>query len=104
MFSNLVSNSIKFSGRDRHVFISSMDLGDRIQFSVKDEGPGFKPSDRPKLFRKYQKLSVRPTAQESSTGLGLAMAKIFTNLLGGDIDLNESYNRGAEFILRFPKV
>ena len=104
IFSNLVSNSIKFSGRDRHVFISSMDLGDRIQFSVKDEGPGFKPSDRPKLFRKYQKLSARPTAQESSTGLGLAMAKIFTNLLGGDIDLNESYNRGAEFILRFPKV
>ncbi len=101
ILSNLISNSIKFSSKNKHVYVASISLGNCIQFSVKDEGPGFKESNRPKLFRKYQKLSARPTGKEISTGVGLAMAKIFTNALGGEIELNESCDRGAEFILSF---
>jgi signal transduction histidine kinase len=83
---NFVSNAIKFSPSGKRVFLSAGMMGNKIRLSVRDEGPGISPHEQQKLFQKFSKLSNRPTAGEPSTGLGLSIAKQFTELMGGTID------------------
>ena len=66
---NLISNAIKFSQSGTKVWVSTLNREGAVGFSVKDEGPGISPQDQEKMFRKFQKLSARPTAGEGSNGL-----------------------------------
>lgn len=70
---NLVTNAIKFSPTGSVVAVEIRD--NPATFTVRDEGPGFSPKDRERLFEPYTRLSARPTAGEISTGLGLSIVK-----------------------------
>jgi len=102
---NLISNAIKFSTYKTKVCVGLRPLNEQ-QFTliVKDEGPGFTDKDKQKLFRKYQQLTAKPTAGESSTGLGLSIVKKYTHLLKGEIRVESEAGKGACFYLTFPKV
>ena len=103
VFENLISNAIKFSGPGRPVNISLYPEGDEIAISIQDHGPGFTAEDRELLFRKFQRLSARPTAGESTLGLGLSIVKKYVELMGGQVVCESEVGRGATFILRFPR-
>jgi signal transduction histidine kinase len=75
VFDNLLSNAIKYTPPGGEVRILLGQRGDAVRFVVSDTGPGFTDQDKQKLFTKFQRLSARPTGGESSTGLGLAIAK-----------------------------
>ena len=99
---NLVSNAIKFSPEKKEVEIAC-DLNNTILIlSVKDEGPGFTDQDKADLYKKFQKLSARPTSGESSTGLGLAIVKLLVEKLNGEIELLSNPDRGSEFRIKIP--
>ncbi|MEQ9007978.1 MAG: ATP-binding protein, partial [Ekhidna sp.] len=51
---------------------------------------------------KFQRLSARPTAGESSTGLGLSIVKTLVNLLRGTITLESDEGKGATFTVTIP--
>ncbi|NTW50403.1 MAG: ATP-binding protein, partial [Chlorobiales bacterium] len=76
---------------------------ERVRFEVKDEGQGLTKEDQEKLFGKFQRLSARPTGGESSTGLGLSIARQLVELQGGKI-LAESAgkDKGSLFIVELP--
>ena len=99
---NLVSNAIKFSPEKKEVEIGCEFNENQLLLSVKDEGPGFTAEDKVDLYKKFQKLSARPTAGESSTGLGLAIVKLLVEKLHGDIDLISESHQGSEFRVRIP--
>ncbi|HEY0652443.1 MAG TPA: tetratricopeptide repeat-containing sensor histidine kinase [Chryseosolibacter sp.] len=103
IFDNLLSNAIKFSPKNSIVDISA----DRTEYdfwiSVKDRGPGFSSHDQEFLFKKFKKLSARPTAGETSNGLGLAIVKILVDRLKGKIELTTQQGKGSEFVVRFPQ-
>ena len=87
---NLLSNAIKFSPENTTVTVKcnfeNFGNDDKyIHISINDEGPGFSDDDLPKIFSKFSKLSAKPTGNESSTGLGLSIAKKLTELLDGNI-------------------
>ncbi|HNX05583.1 MAG TPA: ATP-binding protein, partial [Opitutales bacterium] len=83
---NILSNAIKYSSAASTVWLKvSHSSPSTVQVSVRDEGPGLTADDMKKLFGKFQKLSARPTAGESSTGLGLAIAKSIVELHHGRI-------------------
>ncbi|MEO9854173.1 MAG: ATP-binding protein [Reichenbachiella sp.] len=99
---NLLSNAIKFSPEHKKIQIKIEVTSERFIVSVKDEGPGFTDVDKTLLYRKFQKLSARPTGDEASTGLGLAIVKALMELLSGKIKLISEKGKGAEFVLEFP--
>lgn len=99
---NLVSNAIKYTPKNRNVFLDIKLSEDKVIISIKDEGEGIKKEDLKKLFNKYQRLSSVPTGGESSNGLGLSIAKRFTEGMGGKISCESEFGKGAEFILEFP--
>lgn len=99
---NLVSNAIKFSPAHREVGIQT-DLADgQIETRIRDMGPGFSSEDRSNLFKKFSRLSAKPTGKEHSTGLGLYAVKKMCDRLGIEIRIESELGKGTCFVLRTP--
>ncbi len=101
---NLISNAIKFSPRGKSIMVSVHEEDQYFRFDVQDEGPGIRSDEKNKLFRKFQKLSVRPSDGESSSGLGLSIVKDLLDILRGTIEVNSEVGAGALFSVRLPRV
>jgi signal transduction histidine kinase len=99
---NLVTNAIKFSPAGSQVRLGSEHVDQHLVVTVEDQGPGFSDEDRRFLFQKFRKLSARPTAGESSNGLGLAIIKILVDRLQGSIELKSQPGKGSTFIVTLP--
>jgi signal transduction histidine kinase len=99
---NLISNAVKYSPPNSTVHVHIIPEKSHALIRVRDEGPGISDEDQKKLFQKYCRLSARPTGGESSTGLGLSIAKRLAQVLGGDILCTSSLGAGSTFTLRLP--
>lgn len=100
---NLLSNAVKFSPAGSRVTLAAGvgPLGS-THFSVRDEGPGFTVEDREKMFRRYGRLSARPTGGEPSTGLGLSIVKRLVEAMNGRIIVESKAGTGASITVRLP--
>lgn len=101
---NLFSNAIKFSNRGKEILFSCRASGGRIHFKVADHGQGIPLEEQSLLFTEFGKTSVRPTEGESSTGLGLAIAKEILQRHGGDIQVKSSPGQGSTFEFWIPEI
>ncbi|HET7023516.1 MAG TPA: DUF3369 domain-containing protein [Xanthobacteraceae bacterium] len=100
---NLVSNAVKYSpiGGAIDLLVGEEDGGILIQ--VSDQGAGLSPEDISRLFGRFQRLSAKPTAGESSTGLGLSIVKRIVDLHGGRIAVQSAGpGKGATFKMILP--
>ena len=99
---NLVSNAIKYSPPAGRIRVEVADDGGQAVIRVRDSGPGLSPEDTGRVFGRFQRLSAKPTAGESSTGLGLSIAKRIVDLHKGEISA-DNHETGAVFTIRIPK-
>jgi len=99
---NLITNAIKFSNKNSSIEIAALRMNGSLEISIKDQGQGFSERDKLQLFQKFKKLSARPTAGESSNGLGLAILKTLVDRMKGSIDLISDQGKGSQFIVKFP--
>jgi signal transduction histidine kinase len=99
---NLVSNAIKFSPANSTVWLSCKSFNNQILFSVRDEGPGLSVDDKVHLFKKFKRLSAKPTAGESSTGLGLSIVKTLVERLRGNVHVESAVGKGSTFTILLP--
>lgn len=104
IFENLISNAIKFSPQGKSILVKIEENHDNFKISIIDEGPGIGVKDQKILFSPYQKLTAKPTGGESSTGLGLAIAKKYVDAMSGLIWCESKINKGATFIVQFQKA
>lgn len=100
---NLISNAIKFSPSGKMVNVSLQSENGYVQLCVRDHGPGFTETDKQNLFKKFQRLSARPTGDEQSTGLGLSIVKRYTDLMMGEVWCESEPGKGAAFYVRLHK-
>ncbi len=101
VFENILSNAIKFSPSFRNVYVNLHQQDGKAIAEIKDEGPGLNAEDKKKLFGKYQKLSAKPTGNETSTGLGLSIVKKFVEAMKGEIWCHSEEGHGASFFVTF---
>lgn len=99
---NLLSNAIKFSRHQTKIDLSWGKDGEGPWCSISDQGPGIPQSEVPKLFQRFSKLSNRPTAGESSNGLGLYIVKILLDATKASIEVDTEVGKGTTFLIRFP--
>ena len=100
---NLISNAIKYSPFDGGIEIGVSDVSGEALLSVRDSGPGLLPDDIRRLFGRFQRLSAKPTGGESSTGLGLSIAKRIVDLHGGSISAHsDGTGLGSTFMIGLP--
>lgn len=101
IFENLLSNALKFSQSNTTVQLRLLKESGNALIEIKDEGPGIREEDRQKMFRKFQKLSARPTANETSSGLGLSIVKQFAEAMEGTIWYESEPGKGTSFFVKF---
>lgn len=101
---NLLSNAVKYGPPDGEVVLSVARRGGMAALTVHDRGPGIAPQDRERLFRRFVRLGATPTGGETSTGLGLALAKQRARAMGGDLWYEARPGGGASFVFELPLV
>ena len=100
---NLISNAVKYSPLGGHIDVSLTREDGEALIRVADDGPGLLPEDRERVFGRFQRLSAKPTGGETSTGLGLSIAKRIIDLHNGRIFVeSRNSSNGAVFAIALP--
>jgi PAS domain S-box-containing protein len=100
VFSNLVSNAVKYSGASRRIDVSAARDGDAVAVTVRDHGLGVAPDEVPKLFTRF--FRARTAMGISGTGIGLHLVREFVSLHGGTVEVVSEIGRGSTFRVRLP--
>jgi len=100
VFSNLISNAIKYASQGKRIEVGILDQGDRWHVYVKDWGKGIRDEDKERLFTRFERLRKEGV---KGTGLGLAIAKRIVDLHGGRIWVEDNPEGGSIFYVSLPK-
>jgi CheY-like chemotaxis protein/HPt (histidine-containing phosphotransfer) domain-containing protein/anti-sigma regulatory factor (Ser/Thr protein kinase) len=98
---NLVDNAIKFTSAGS-VEISVRRDGARMDFAVRDTGPGIGPALRRRLFRRFQQADAGTARRHGGSGLGLMICRRLVGLMGGTIGLESEPGSGSVFRFDLP--
>jgi len=99
---NILGNAIKFSPENGTININAQKTQNNLTISIIDEGKGIDTKYHKKIFNKFFQVEANLSKTETSTGLGLTIAKEFTKLHGGKINVISEQNQGTEFIITIP--
>ena len=102
VLTNLVTNAVKFSQPGTTVTVRLWPDNGEARLSVGDQGPGIPAAEVEKLFRPFQRTSVKSTGGESSTGLGLAIVRKIVEGHRGRIWVESTVGRGSTFHVALP--
>jgi signal transduction histidine kinase len=101
---NFLSNAVKFSQPGTSVIIDLEQSANEITISVTDQGPGMPERDRARIFSgKIRAHAARPTAGESSTGMGLYLTGELAQRLGATLTCEPSNSGGSVFAVTIPR-
>lgn len=88
VFSNLINNAIKFSDKEKPIIsVGHEKVGDRIKFTVADNGPGIAEEYREKVFGIFQRLQSKDEIEGS--GLGLSIVRKIVENEGGTVSVDD---------------
>ena len=102
VFTNLLSNALKFSSRKatRTIEVGCISQEGKNIYFVKDNGAGFDMTERDRLFNVFQRL--HPEEEFEGTGMGLAIVKKIIGLHGGMVWAEGKPGEGAVFYVTLP--
>lgn len=97
---NLISNACKFTPQGT-VSVTAYPVGDFLQITVRDTGPGIPPEEHDAIFEPFRQ-SKRGVIAGGGTGLGLAIARRLVEAHHGTLTVESALGRGAAFIVSIP--
>jgi signal transduction histidine kinase len=98
---NFLSNAVKYSPNGGRITLSARHDTEkkRVIVSVADEGMGISEADRDQLFTTFHRIQRQETRGIRGSGLGLYIAKEWTEAMGGTIWLESQLNKGSTFFV-----
>jgi signal transduction histidine kinase len=103
VFQNLLSNAIKFSQTNNNIKVATSLIGHKFVFEITDEGIPIGQEELKAMFNKLKTLSDASEHIENRLGLGLSIAKLMTQEMGGELtyrsDDNGNYFRVEFYVL-----
>jgi PAS domain S-box-containing protein len=97
IFTNLVSNAIKYNVDNGSVTVGGSVDKNYVGFHIKDTGIGIAEEDLPRIFDDFFRVENKETSQISGTGLGLTIAKKIVDSHFGHIEVTSQLNQGSTF-------
>ena len=97
ILTKLLDNAVKFTQEGSITLSLNLD-NEQLHFSVADTGPGIPADKKEFIFERFAKLD----SFAQGAGLGLAIARMIADQLGGSLTLDTDYTRGAKFDLFIP--
>ena len=95
---NLLSNAFKFTPRGGEILLSAKIVGEDVQISVADNGPGISPDVKANVFERFSAKSQ--SGQRAGAGLGLALVNRFLELHDGWVEIESSNSHGGGTLVR----
>jgi signal transduction histidine kinase len=100
---NLLSNASKYSPVGSPIYLNLTKQEKHVVLSVSDCGPGLNKDELENIFKAFSPVKKQTTGGETSTGLGLSIAKSLVERHGGKIwAASEGSGRGARFTVDLP--
>ncbi|MGD9627712.1 MAG: ATP-binding protein [Pyrinomonadaceae bacterium] len=104
VFSNLLTNSVKFSHEGGRVSVSLLVDGEQAVVEVMDEGVGISSDFLPVVFERFRQDLKQP-GRNGGLGLGLAIVRNLVEMHGGSVSVtSDGENKGAKFTVRLPLI
>ena len=100
---NLLSNAVKFTPEGGRVSLNARRASSAMEISVVDTGVGIAEEDRAKVFEEFRQAGGSYLRKSEGTGLGLALARRFVELHGGEIRLHSKVGEGSTFTFTLPE-
>ena len=100
VFTNLISNAVRFSPRGESVTVSLRTTSTSAVVFVSDRGPGIPLEFRRRIFGKFQQADAAGSA--GGAGLGLAIVRAIVERHGGSIRFDSAPGHGTTFITELP--
>jgi NtrC-family two-component system sensor histidine kinase KinB len=100
---NFLSNALRYSPKKSKVIVQIIEVGNSIEFSVRDFGMGIDEQYQKRLFDRYFQVPTDGN-NKSGSGLGLAISKDFIEAQGGKIWAESEIGIGSRFCFQLPKV
>jgi two-component system, OmpR family, phosphate regulon sensor histidine kinase PhoR len=101
---NLIENAIKYGRTDgRVVVLGRVVDGQRVELSVRDDGPGIPPDAQLRIFERFYRVDKGRSREQGGTGLGLAIVKNVVHAHGGEVRVESTLGAGAEFFITLPR-
>ena len=102
---NLIGNAVKFTQSGEITIRAKVDPVDsrgELQVEVSDTGIGIREQDLSRIFDSFAQADSSTTREYGGTGLGLAISKQLVELMGGEIRVSSTLNKGSNFGFRLP--
>ncbi|WP_375503019.1 ATP-binding protein [uncultured Jatrophihabitans sp.] len=99
VIANLIENALRYSPPDKPVRVSASAHGRSVEIRVVDQGPGIPEGDRETVFAPFQRREDHRTAYSAGVGLGLAIARGFTEAMGGTLTLDDTPGGGLTTVV-----
>ena len=103
IFSNLISNAIKYADEGARIDISVEDRGKDICVCIADTGIGIPKDHLAKIFERFYMVDTSLTRKSGSLGLGLSIVKEYVKLHGGIVWATSEVGKGSKFFFIMPK-
>jgi two-component system sensor histidine kinase KdpD len=98
---NLLENAVRYSPTSQPIELAARRIGDQLEFTVADRGPGISPDDIARIFEPfYRATSATPDAGRA--GLGLSIARTLAEMQGGCVTYTPRAGGGSIFSLKLP--
>jgi signal transduction histidine kinase len=103
IFSNLLSNSIKYNCENGKISIKLESAADFLVFTIRDTGIGISEQNKELIFDRFKRIDDQINSINRGHGLGLSIVKSLVELLGGTIQIQSDSLTGSEFIITIPE-
>lgn len=100
IFTNLLSNALKYSPPDTEVLVTAERIDGMVQVLVCDLGPGIAPEDITHLFQRFYRAKGARKAE--GLGLGLYISRMLVEAHGGRIWVESELGKGSKFCFTLP--
>ncbi len=103
IFTNLISNAIKYTLEKGIINVMIEDRGEDIRVCVTDTGIGIPEEHLPMIFERFYMVDTSLTRKSGSLGLGLSIVKEYVKLHGGRVWATSELEKGSKFFFTMPK-
>jgi len=102
VLANLIGNALRHTPAHGSITLAARKVGDMVEFSVRDTGPGLGPDEKAHVFERFWRADASRSRDGGGSGLGLTIAQYLVEAHGGEIGVESEPGQGARFWFTLP--